>query len=57
MLPNLIFFFADLQSFPKCIKLYEGLNISRIKFLLVTPKTITNFVCRRRDITLWFFGK
>ena len=29
----------SLQTFPKCIRLYGGLNISRIKFLLVTPKT------------------
>ena len=28
--------FADLQRFPR---LYEDLNISRIKILLVTPKT------------------
>ena len=33
------FFFADLQTLPKCIRLYGGLNISRIKFLLITPKT------------------
>ena len=32
-------FFADLQTLPKCIRLYGGLNISRIKFSLITPKT------------------
>ena len=34
-----IFFFADLQTLPKCVRLYGGLNISRIKFSLITPKT------------------
>ena len=34
------FFFADLQTLPKCIRLYGGLNISRVKFSLVTPKTV-----------------
>ena len=32
--------FADLQTLPKCIRLYGGLNISRLKFLLMTPKTV-----------------
>ena len=32
-------FFVDLQTLPKSIRLYGGLNISRITFLLVTPKT------------------
>ena len=32
-------FFADLQTLPKFIRLYGSLNISRIKFLLMTPKT------------------
>ena len=31
--------FADLQTLPKCIRLYGGLNISRLTFLLITPKT------------------
>ena len=31
--------FADLQTLPKCIRLYGGLNISRLKFTLITPKT------------------
>ena len=26
------FFFADLQTLPNCIRLYGGLNISRLKF-------------------------
>ena len=34
-----IIFFADLQTFPKCIRLYGGLNISRLKFSLIIPKT------------------
>ena len=37
MLTNLIFF-TDLLTLPKCVRLYGGLYISRIKFLLVTPK-------------------
>ena len=32
-------FFADLQTLPKYIRLYGGLNISRLRFLLITPKT------------------
>ena len=32
-------FFVDLQTIPKCIRLYRGLNISRMKFSLITPKT------------------
>ena len=31
--------FADLQTLPRCIRLYEGLNISRLKFSLISPKT------------------
>ena len=32
-------FFVDSQTIPNCIRLYGGLNISRIKFLLLTFKT------------------
>ena len=29
----------DSQTLPKCIRLYGGQNISRLKFSLITPKT------------------
>ena len=32
-------FFADLQTLLKCIRVYGSLNISRLKFLLITLKT------------------
>ena len=32
--------FMDLQTLPKCIRLFGGLNISRVKFLLITSKTM-----------------
>ena len=38
MLPPNLIFFVDLQTLPKCIGLYGGLNISRVKFSLLTPK-------------------
>ena len=31
--------FADLQTLQTSIRLYGGLNISRVKFSLITPKT------------------
>ena len=31
--------FVDLRTLPKCIRLYGGLNILRVKFSLITPKT------------------
>ena len=31
--------FTDMQTLPKCIRLYGGLNSLRLNFLLITPKT------------------
>ena len=38
--------FADLQTLSKCIRLYGGLNISRIKLSLVTVKSAKNFTLK-----------